>query len=104
MTDADPRELENIAIDLAREAGQLARERRSAGVSIAATKSALADIVTEADREVEALIRSRLRELRPTDGFLGEESDADPGSSGTTWVVDPIDGDRKSTRLNSSHT
>jgi len=92
VTDADPRELENIAIDLAREAGQLARERRSAGVSIAATKSALADIVTEADREVEALIRSRLRELRPTDGFLGEESDADPGSSGTTWVVDPIDG------------
>ncbi|GAA2950488.1 MULTISPECIES: inositol monophosphatase family protein [Microbacterium] len=92
MTDTDPRELESIAVDLAREAGALARQRRSEGVSIAATKSALADIVTEADREVETLIRSRLREIRPADGFLGEESDADPGTSGITWVVDPIDG------------
>jgi myo-inositol-1(or 4)-monophosphatase len=92
VTDTDPRELESIAVDLAREAGALARQRRSEGVSIAATKSALADIVTEADREVETLIRSRLREIRPADGFLGEESDADPGTSGTTWVVDPIDG------------
>lgn len=92
MTDTDPRELESIAVDLAREAGQLARERRSEGVSIAATKSALADIVTDADREVETLIRSRLRERRPADGFVGEESDAEPGVSGITWVVDPIDG------------
>lgn len=92
MTDTDPRELESIAVNLAREAGQLARARRSEGVSIAATKSALADIVTEADREVEAFIRARLREFRPADGFLGEESDPDPGTSGITWVVDPIDG------------
>ena len=92
MNHPDPRELESIAVGLAREAGDLARQRRSEGVSIAATKSALADIVTEADREVEALIRSRLRALRPADGFLGEESEADPGSSGVTWVVDPIDG------------
>ena len=85
-------ELEAIAIDIAREAGYLARRRRSEGVSIAATKSAVADIVTEADREVEALIRSRLAEHRPGDGFLGEESDAAVGDTDVTWVVDPIDG------------
>ena len=57
-------DLESLAIDIAREAGDLARTRREAGVAIAATKTALADIVTEADREVEALIRARLSAAR----------------------------------------
>lgn len=85
-------ELEALAIEIAREAGELARRRRTEGVSIAATKSAIADIVTEADREVETLIRRRIAERRPGDGFLGEESGAERGDSGITWVVDPIDG------------
>ena len=81
-----------LAVDIACEAGQLAHRRRSEGVAIAATKSALADIVTEADREVEELIRARLAAERPDDGFLGEESGAERGTSDITWVVDPIDG------------
>lgn len=90
MTDAE--NLRALAIDIAREAGELARVRRTEGVAIAATKSHLADIVTEADREVEDLIRQRLREDRAGDGFLGEESGAERGESEVTWVVDPIDG------------
>ena len=85
-------ELEAIAIAVAREGGDLARRRRSEGVAIAATKSALADIVTEADREVETLIRDRIAVARPDDGFLGEEGGTHAGTSGITWVVDPIDG------------
>ncbi|MDL5351434.1 inositol monophosphatase family protein [Microbacterium sp. zg-YB36] len=85
-------ELGTLAIEIATEAGALAHARRSEGVSIAASKSALADIVTEADREVEALIHKRIAAARPGDGFLGEESDAEPGTTGITWVVDPIDG------------
>ena len=85
-------QLEALAIDIAREAGNLARRRRTEGVAIAATKSAIADIVTEADREVEALIRARLRAERPGDGFLGEETGAERGTTELTWVVDPIDG------------
>jgi len=85
-------DLEALAVDIAREAGELARSRRDAGVAIAATKSALADIVTEADREVEALIHARLNAARPEDGFLGEETGGEAGASGITWVVDPIDG------------
>lgn len=85
-------ELCELATEIAREAGELARTRRSEGVRLAATKSTLADIVTEADREVEALIRDRLRDARSDDGFLGEETGAEPGVSGITWVVDPIDG------------
>jgi len=84
--------LEALAIDIAREAGELARRRRTEGVAIAATKSSIADIVTDADREVEELIRRRLRVERPGDGFLGEESAAERATTGVTWVVDPIDG------------
>lgn len=90
MVDAE--ELLQLAEEIAREAGALARRRREEGVRIAATKSALADIVTEADREVEQLIRARLAAARPADGFLGEESAAERGTTEVTWVVDPIDG------------
>ncbi|MDQ4213759.1 inositol monophosphatase family protein [Microbacterium capsulatum] len=87
-----PAELRDLAIDIAREAGELARRRRREGVALAATKSSLADIVTEADREVETMIRARLAAARPQDGFLGEESGEGGGTTGLTWVVDPIDG------------
>ncbi len=85
-------ELLTLARDTALEAGALALLRRTEGVEVADTKSAPEDIVTHADRETESLIRSILAEARPNDGFYGEESAATPGTSGLTWVVDPIDG------------
>lgn len=85
-------ELLALAVDIAQEAAALAARRRSEGVAVAASKSSLADIVTEADREVEDLIRSRLAAERPGDGFMGEESGDANGTTGVTWVVDPIDG------------
>lgn len=88
----DAAQLKDLAADIARDAGELARVRRAEGVALAATKTTLADIVTEADREVEDLIRRRLAAERPGDGFLGEESGGDSGTTGITWVVDPIDG------------
>ena len=77
---------------IALRAGELARLRRSEGVAVAASKSSPVDIVTEADRETEALIRGLLADERPGDGFFGEESGAERGSTGLTWIVDPIDG------------
>lgn len=85
-------ELLTLAHETALTAGALARRRRSEGVEVADTKSAPEDIVTHADREAEALIRALIAEARPDDGFYGEESDATTGTSGLTWVVDPIDG------------
>jgi myo-inositol-1(or 4)-monophosphatase len=90
----DPQVLRTVAEQVAVEAASLAKLRRAEGVHVAATKSSPVDVVTEADREVERLVRGRLASMRPGDGFLGEEgsetaaSDAD----GVTWVVDPIDG------------
>ena len=81
-----------IASQVAVAAGSLARMRRAEGVEVADSKSSPVDVVTHADRETEGLIRAMLADARPDDGFLGEESDASGGSSGLTWVVDPIDG------------
>ena len=85
-------DLLSIARDIALQAGALAKQRRAEGVEVAASKSSPVDIVTEADRETERLIRSLLADRRPDDGFFGEESDASSSSSGLHWIVDPIDG------------
>jgi myo-inositol-1(or 4)-monophosphatase len=89
---AGVQELLRLAREVAVEAGELAARLRREGVEVQATKSSPIDIVTAADRAAEDLIRARLAAARPADGFLGEESDAETGTSGITWVVDPIDG------------
>jgi myo-inositol-1(or 4)-monophosphatase len=50
------------------------------------------DFVSEADRNVEAFVRKALAEAFPDDGIVGEEDAPRPGTSGFTWVIDPIDG------------
>ena len=52
------------------------------------------DPVTVADRASEAAMRAILARARPKDGILGEEFGAVAGTSGLTWVLDPIDGTR----------
>ncbi|MCF6232665.1 MAG: histidinol-phosphatase [Rhodobacteraceae bacterium] len=52
------------------------------------------DPVTVADREAETAMRDILQRLRPDDGIWGEEFGQVAGTSGRTWVLDPIDGTR----------
>jgi len=85
-------ELASLALDVARRAAELVRDRRAGEVTVAATKSSDVDIVTEADRASEVLIRELLTAARPEDSILGEEGDDLIGSSGVRWLVDPIDG------------
>jgi histidinol-phosphatase len=54
--------------------------------------------VTVADREAEAYLRKTLLLAFPDDGFLGEESGDQPGTSGYRWIVDPVDGTRSFVR------
>lgn len=81
----------DVALRLAREAGELIADGR-AGAHVSSTKSSAADIVTQMDLASEALLRERLAQWRPDDGILGEEGEDKPGTSGITWVLDPIDG------------
>ena len=78
---------------MARDAGALALDyfnRRE--TLVVETKRDPQDVVSIADRNVETLIRSRIAEAYPNDGVLGEEYGLEPGRSGFTWVIDPIDG------------
>ncbi|MGB3177970.1 MAG: histidinol-phosphatase [Albidovulum sp.] len=52
------------------------------------------DPVTVADRASEQRMREILAQARPDDAILGEEFGAQSGTSGLTWVLDPIDGTR----------
>lgn len=93
MTDGpDPLALRDLALAAARDAAALVREHRRAGVAVAATKTSGTDVVTEADRASEELLRRVLLAARPDDAVLGEEGGEEAGTSGVRWVVDPIDG------------
>ena len=98
----DSDELCTLALSAARLGARTASDaqaeiRRQGGART--TKSSETDLVTEADRATERVIRDALLDARPGDGFLGEESVSewtdDPRGDAddrVVWVVDPIDG------------
>jgi myo-inositol-1(or 4)-monophosphatase len=75
------------------EAGALAGEYFARVGELPIQSKGTQDVVTEADLEVELLLKRGLAERFPEDAFLGEETGASEldGASGI-WVVDPIDG------------
>lgn len=85
-------QLEELAVAVATEAGRLIVGERPVELAVATTKSSSTDVVTEMDQRSQDLLHRRLSAARPDDAFLGEEEGGRLGSSGVTWVVDPIDG------------
>jgi len=91
-------DLLELACEVAVAAGRLLLGR-GGRPEVVATKSSPTDVVTEADRIAEELIRELIGERRPGDRILGEEGgETDAGSSlaaratGVRWIVDPLDG------------
>ncbi|PQV55257.1 myo-inositol-1(or 4)-monophosphatase [Defluviimonas denitrificans] len=81
------------ATEIAKEAGALALHHfQNRDRLVIETKRHVTDLVSEADRTVEVLIRDALTAAFPEDAQLGEEHGESPGTSGLTWVIDPIDG------------
>ena len=85
-------ELERLCIDVATEASRFIRDERPERMGVAATKSSETDVVTVMDRRSEELLHRLIQQARPDDGILGEEGADVIGTSGLTWVLDPIDG------------
>jgi len=82
-----------VAVEAAQMAGALLLERARRGAeSQVSAKSTPTDLVSEADLASERAIRELLGARRPRDGFVGEEGDHTEGTSGLSWVVDPLDG------------
>ena len=65
---------------------------RRVGLGTVHTKSTSTDMVTQWDGKGENLIATMLAQVRPNDGLVGEEGAQRTGTTGITWVVDPIDG------------
>ncbi|OSQ47577.1 inositol monophosphatase family protein [Marivita geojedonensis] len=80
------------AIAICQEAGEMAQSYFAQRDSLAVDKKGAQDWVSEADRNVEVLIRERLEAAFPDDGIVGEEHAPKQGTSGFVWVIDPIDG------------
>lgn len=81
-----------FAADVCRKAGQkaLGYFRDRSGLQI--DQKGAQDSVSEADRDVEKLIREQIASSFPEDGIIGEEFGQTSGRSGLIWVIDPIDG------------
>ncbi|MFB2532331.1 inositol monophosphatase family protein [Paracoccus sp. p4-l81] len=67
---------------------------RQPGLAADNKDTARFDPVTEGDRAAERAMRAVLAARRPDDAILGEEYGTTPGTTGLTWVLDPIDGTR----------
>jgi len=81
-----------LAVSIAREAGALQRDRFGEPRTIE-TKSSAIDLVTDVDHACDELIIRRISDARPGDGVLTEESgEARPSETGLRWVIDPLDG------------
>lgn len=93
MTTELPQHLLGVAERVGSAAAEYVAALRPTGrVEVAYTKSSATDAVTAIDRASEEFIRSRLLAERPNDTIIGEEGDDHVGSSGVSWLVDPIDG------------
>jgi histidinol-phosphatase len=83
-------ELCAFALDVLDETDAVALRHLSGGLTVRA--KADATLVTQADTEIEELLRERIAARYPSHGVLGEELGTDPGDGTTRWIIDPIDG------------
>ena len=83
-------ELLELAEQIAKKAGELLMSRPT-NFELD-QKSGVLDFATQMDHESEKLIVSEILAARPDDSIIGEEGANRKGSSGYTWVIDPIDG------------
>ena len=87
---ANPADLD-VCVAIAQEAGKLTLESYG-GTGFSIDHKLDGSPVTAADLAAETLMRERLNTVFPDDSVLGEEHPDTSGTSGRTWVIDPIDG------------
>ncbi|MDA8269817.1 MAG: inositol monophosphatase family protein [Actinomycetota bacterium] len=75
----------------AADAAGLASSSRKRHFSVS-SKSSVNDMVTNVDKDTENYIVERISREFPDDTIIAEESGHRTGTSGISWVIDPIDG------------
>ncbi|MGB3339103.1 MAG: inositol monophosphatase family protein [Devosia sp.] len=81
-----------VVEDIARRAGSIALRHFNSFSDLPVEKKGHLDLVTVADRDVEAFLIESLQAAFPDDGVYGEEGADIAGTSGRVWILDPIDG------------
>jgi myo-inositol-1(or 4)-monophosphatase len=74
------------------EAAALAQHYFEGQESLTVRSKGTQDVVSEADTEVEKLIRAGIEARFPDDAFFGEEFGHNEADADDLWIVDPIDG------------
>jgi myo-inositol-1(or 4)-monophosphatase len=83
----------DVAVEAAREAGEVLTGHFGRLDPARVEEKAANDVVSIADRESEAVIRRALLGAFPLDRFLGEETGlSGAGEAAPSWIVDPLDG------------
>ena len=90
MTSIDA-SLLDLAVDMVREAGELTLTWFRSG-SMEIERKSDGTPVTQADKAAERFLREQIQGRFPDDAIIGEEEGDVAGSSGRTWIIDPIDG------------
>lgn len=81
----------DVAVSAARAAGDL--QRRKVGTGVTVSHKGSVDLVTDVDRESEAIIVAAIGERFPGHAILAEEGGAyHTASSPFRWIIDPLDG------------
>ena len=80
-----------LAIRLAQEAGDILLSHWEDRGRLTVTTKRAGDFVSQADRAAEEHLRNAIAQLRPGDGWLGEETGAIQRGP-RRWIVDPLDG------------
>jgi len=76
--------------DILRDAGRILNDRFRRSVSY--EEQTPHDLVTEVDREVEAILISRIRQVSACKCFYSEEAGAVGTAGASRWILDPLDG------------
>ncbi len=82
--------MKTLIIKAAFEAGNLLMDKFESGLRV--EFKGKYDLVTEADRQAEALIIKLIRERYPDHDFLAEEGVYTETGSDYRWIIDPLDG------------
>ncbi|KAI1840313.1 hypothetical protein JX265_013752 [Neoarthrinium moseri] len=112
LSSEELQEIYTFAVQLGKDAGDLlmsfARARWSDNrysVQAVVEKDSAVDIVTKADEDVEAFIKTSIEKRFPTHKFIGEETYSKGASrdyligDDPTWCIDPLDGTVNYTHL-----
>ncbi|CAI5996571.1 unnamed protein product [Closterium sp. NIES-64] len=94
VAERELREYLDVAVAAARHAGEVIRRGFNAPKDV--QHKGKVDLVTETDKQCEALIMQHISAAYPSHKFIGEEESSERGTAGLgddpTWMVDPLDG------------